>query len=57
MNEVEAAFAQFLKDWKAFPGDIAVDSKPAILERRLSVSSHNTWRQLGAAPCFVSLNR
>jgi len=57
MNEVEAVFAQFLRDWKAFPEDSAVNSKPAILERRLSVSPHNTWRPLGGAPCFVSLNR
>ena len=57
MNEVEAAFASFLRDWKAFPEDIAIDTKPAILERRLSVSPHNTWRNLGGAPCFVSLNR
>ena len=57
MNEVEAAFAQYLRDWKVFPEESAVSSKPAILERRLSVSPHNTWRPLGGAPCFVSLNR
>lgn len=39
------------------PESVAVDSTPVILERRLSVSPHNTWRHLGGAPCFVSLNR
>jgi hypothetical protein len=28
-----------------------------VVERRLSVCPHNTWRSLGGAPCFVSLNR
>jgi hypothetical protein len=57
MNEIEASFAQFLKDWKTLPESVAVDSTPVILERRLSVSPHNTWRHLGGAPCFVSLNK
>jgi hypothetical protein len=62
MNEVEFAFAQFLKDWRSFPtepgSEVALDSKPVITERRLSVTPHNTWRTLGSgSPSFVSLNR
>ena len=62
MNEVEQAFELYLKDWKQFPSEpgveTAVDSKPVILERRLSVSPHNSWRIIGGgSPSFVSLNK
>lgn len=59
MNEVEQTFSQFIKNWKAFPDEPVIDQKPQIVERRLSVVSHNTWRVLGSggSPSFVSLNR
>lgn len=61
MNDVELAFAQFLKDWRSFPEagtEIALDSRPVIVERRLSVAPHNSWRTLGGgSPSFVSMNR
>jgi hypothetical protein len=62
MKEVEDSFVLFLKDWRAFPEagtEQAVDSKPVIVERRLAVAPHNSWRTLGngGSPCFVSLNK
>ena len=58
INEVEQAFSQYIKDWKAFPVDTVPDKRPTIVERRLSVVPHNSWRALGGgSPSFVSLNR
>lgn len=59
MNDVEAAFGAFIKDWRSFPEagtESTVDSKPQIIERRLSVTPHNSWRVLNGGS-FVSLNR
>lgn len=59
MNEVEQAFTAFLKDWKSFPEEVAVETRPTIIERRLSVCPHNSWRVIGngGSPSFVSLNK
>lgn len=58
--EVEQAFAQYIKDWRAFPqessSEVAVEARPTVVERRLSVCPHNSWRVIGAES-FVSLNR
>lgn len=55
MNEVDAAFTAFLKDWPSY-SDVPLDGKPVVIERRLSVSPHNSWRTLGGAS-FVSLTK
>ena len=56
--ELEQTFAAYLKDWRAFPQEPGKEAvgKPVIIERRLSVSPHNTWRIIGGES-FVSLNR
>ena len=55
MNEVDTAFSTFLKDWPSY-SEVPLAGKPVILERRLSVSPHNSWRTLGGAS-FVSLTK
>lgn len=58
MNEVENSFSLFLKDWNKLSsiGDNPSDGKAEIVERRLTVLPHNTWRGIGSSS-FVSLNK
>jgi hypothetical protein len=45
MNEVEQSFSLFLRDWKKFANiDSPMDHKAEVVERRLTVVPHNTWR-------------
>lgn len=72
MNEMERAFSLFLRDWKLFSSqldpkqlDPLLQKNPAqkeenqvadIVERRLTVVPHNSWRAIGSSS-FVSLNK
>jgi hypothetical protein len=64
MNEIEQAFQLFLKDWKLFNNTFKTEKliatstqqQPEILERRLTVVPHNSWRVIGSQS-FVSLNK
>lgn len=53
MNEVDLAFSQFLKDWRkhaqfSSKETVAIDHQAQILERKLVVAPHNSWRVIGS---------
>jgi hypothetical protein len=61
MNEVEQSFNLFLRDWTKHLStgiaNIDQSAKAEIIERRLTVFPHNTYRTIGLSSSFVSLNK